>query len=89
MAIAAAVNGVGVVLESTRLAERELQSGQLIAPLEGRSQSLRHVAHWMVWPKGAERKHAFRCFVTWLVEELGVPGIDFDKAAPGQRTPTG
>lgn len=89
MAIAAAVNGVGVVLESTRLAERELQSGQLVAPLEGRSQSLRHVAHWMVWPKGAERKHAFRCFATWLVEELGAPKIDFGNSSAGYRRPPG
>lgn len=89
MAIAAAVNGVGVVLESTRLAERELQSGQLVAPLEGRSQSLRHVAHWMVWPKGAERKHAFRCFVTWLVGELGIPSVEFDTVTAGYRSPPG
>ena len=89
MAIAAAVNGVGVVLESTRLAERELQSGQLVAPLEGRSQSLRHVAHWMVWPKGVERKQAFRSFVSWLVDELGIPSVDFDAVTAGYRPPPG
>ena len=85
LAIAAAVNGVGVVLESTRLAERELTSGQLVAPLEGKSRNVEHLSHRVVWSKGAERKFAFRSFVQWLLEELGLPEADFrERPAPAR-----
>src|SRR5918998_453743 len=37
LAIAAAAEGLGVALESTRLAERELASGRLVLPLDGKA----------------------------------------------------
>ena len=47
LAIAAAVEGMGVALESTRLAERELASGPLVRPLAGLAEDVRYVGyHW-------------------------------------------
>lgn len=53
MAIAAAVDGLGVTLESTRLAERELASGKLVAPLAGRASDLSYVGPYLVCPPQA------------------------------------
>jgi LysR family transcriptional regulator, glycine cleavage system transcriptional activator len=72
LAIAAAVDGLGVALESTRLAERELASGQLVRPLAGRAEDVRYVAHHLVFPRTASRRHTLRLFAKWLSTELGL-----------------
>jgi len=41
----AAGEGLGVALESTRLAERELASGRLVRPLAGLAEDVRYVGH--------------------------------------------
>ncbi|WP_414157882.1 hypothetical protein [Pseudomonas sp. BNK-15] len=51
MCIAAAVGGLGVVLESTLLAERELALGKLVCPLRGSTDSVRYVGHYLVNPQ--------------------------------------
>lgn len=71
LAIAAAVDGLGVALESSRLADRELASGRLVRPLAGRSQDVRYVGHWLVFPPAKERLPALVQFVAWLGAELG------------------
>src|SRR5918997_1666054 len=43
LAIAAAVDGLGVTLESTRLAEGELAGGRLVRPLVGHAQDIRYI----------------------------------------------
>lgn len=70
MCIAAAVDGLGVVLESTLLAERELASGKLVAPLRGQSTSVRYVGHYLVYPKRQQQHAALRQFKDWLLAEL-------------------
>jgi len=50
LAIAAAADGLGVALESTLLAEREIGRGRLVAPLAGRAQDIRYVGHHLVYP---------------------------------------
>jgi len=70
MAIAAAVDGLGVVLESTLLAERELASGKLVAPLMGRSTTVRYVAHHLVHPRALDPHGAAARFKRWLLAEL-------------------
>jgi len=50
LAIAAAADGLGIALESTLLAEREIARGRLIAPLAGRAQDIRYVGHHLVFP---------------------------------------
>ncbi|MDR3439765.1 LysR substrate-binding domain-containing protein [Telmatospirillum sp.] len=76
LAIAAAVDGLGVTLESTMLAEREIASGRLVRPLDGIATDIRYVGHYLVFPRsGGGHRRALRSFISWLQQELGV---DFD-----------
>ncbi len=70
IAIAMASSGLGVTLESTRLAERELSSGRLVAPLAGRSAELRYVGHHLVFPRANRQRRAVRTFADWIMAEL-------------------
>lgn len=72
MAIAAAADGLGVALESTRLAEREIAAGRLVAPLAGRAQDVRYVGHFLVYPTRARPNRALRTLEAWLRRELGL-----------------
>jgi LysR family transcriptional regulator, glycine cleavage system transcriptional activator len=72
MAIAAAVDGLGVVLESTLLAERELLRGDLVKPLAGAAREVEYVGHYLVHPRRAHRHDAFETFKAWLLKELGI-----------------
>ncbi len=71
LAIAAAVDGMGVALESTRLADRELASGRLVQPLLNHSTECRYVGHRLVYP--AARGGTVAMFREWLQAELGLP----------------
>ncbi len=73
MGISAAVDGLGVVLESTLLAEREMATGKLVAPLKGISQSVRYVAHHLVHPRRLRQQEAVAQFKMWLFKELAIP----------------
>nr|WP_237480615.1 LysR substrate-binding domain-containing protein [Lichenibacterium sp. 6Y81] len=75
LAIAAAADGLGVALESTRLAERELASGRLVAPLAGIAQDVRYVGHSLVYPKRGAGRRTLRVFAQWLLAELGEPPL--------------
>ena len=75
MAIAAAVDGLGVTLESTRLAERELARGQLVAPLAGKSSDVSYIGHYLVFPMQARARPPLRIFASWLAAELGLASI--------------
>jgi LysR family glycine cleavage system transcriptional activator len=72
LVIAAAVEGLGVALESTRLAEREIASGRLVRPLAGLAEDVRYVGHNLVFPRSARQRHSLRLFMTWLGMELGL-----------------
>ncbi|PVZ12277.1 MULTISPECIES: LysR substrate-binding domain-containing protein [unclassified Pseudomonas] len=72
MAIAAAVNGMGVVLESSLLAQHELESGALVAPFRGMTHDIQYVGHYLVYPKRRTRHPAVEVFKKWLLEELSV-----------------
>lgn len=74
MAIAAAVDGLGVALESTRLAEREIADGRLVAPLSGQAADVRYVGHYLVFPRVAKARRSVRMFAQWLTLELSLPG---------------
>jgi LysR family transcriptional regulator, glycine cleavage system transcriptional activator len=75
MAIAAAVDGLGVVLESTLLAERELLRGDLVKPLAGAAREVEYVGHYLVHPRRAHRHDAFETFKAWLLKELGIAAV--------------
>lgn len=74
LAIAAAGDGLGIALESTRLAERELASGRLVQPLAGRAEDVRYVGHHLVFPRNVRQRHGLRLFTKWLSAELGLDG---------------
>jgi len=70
IAIAMASSGLGMALESTRLAERELASGRLVAPLAGRSADVRYVGHHLIFPRSSRQRRAVRAFADWILAEL-------------------
>jgi len=72
LAIAAAADGLGIALESTLLAERDIQRGRLVAPLSGRSQDVRYVGHHLVYPPPFEPRIQLRLFAQWLARELEI-----------------
>ncbi len=72
LAIAAAADGLGIALESTRLAERELQSNRLVAPFLGGARDVSYVGHRLVYPKSKRRK-VLETFARWLAAELALP----------------
>lgn len=72
LAIAMAAGGLGVALESTRLAEREIKDGLLVAPLAGRSTDLRYMAHRLTFPRASRQRKAVRAFADWISSELGL-----------------
>jgi DNA-binding transcriptional LysR family regulator len=77
MAIAAAADGLGVALESTRLAEGELKSGRLVRVLPGMTRSIHYTGHHLVFPMAVRHRAQLRQFASWLGGELGVALVDF------------
>jgi LysR family transcriptional regulator, glycine cleavage system transcriptional activator len=72
LALAAAADGLGVALESTLLAEREMLRGRLVAPLAGRAEDIRYVGHHLVYPRPCEQRTPLRLFAQWLARELDI-----------------
>lgn len=72
LAVAMAVDGQGVALESTRLAEREIADGRLVQPLAGCAEDCRYVGHRLVFLPAAGRHGAVRVFLSWIRTELGL-----------------
>ena len=71
LVVSAAVQGVGVALESTRFAEAELTLGQLVPLGEGRFRGIRRVMHHLVTRAGQAEPHRVRAFRSWLLDEVG------------------
>jgi DNA-binding transcriptional LysR family regulator len=70
--ISAAVDGLGIALESSRLAERELASGRLVRPLEGCSNDVTYTGHWLVFPRAKRYSRPLSLFSGWITKELGL-----------------
>jgi LysR family transcriptional regulator, glycine cleavage system transcriptional activator len=70
LAISTAVNGLGIALESTRLAEREIDSGLLVPALGHRTVDVRYVGHYLVFPRIALRRQTLQIFFYWIAREL-------------------
>jgi len=69
MSISAAIDGLGVALESRLLAERELEARRLVAPLGADGHRL--VCHHLKFLKTKAHLPKMRSFHDWLFEELG------------------
>jgi DNA-binding transcriptional LysR family regulator len=72
MAIAAAVDGLGVVLESKLIAEREIASGRLVCPLVSSTSEIHYIGHYLVFPQHQHMHFALETFKTWLLSELNL-----------------
>ena len=68
LAIGAAVNGLGIALESHVLARRELESGQLVRPFAGSARDNRYIGHYVAYPKSGSQRRLARAFTEWLTE---------------------
>jgi DNA-binding transcriptional LysR family regulator len=71
LSIFMAVDGLGVALESTRLAERELASGRLVRPLPACS-DVRYVGHWLTFPRAERYQPNVLAVARWIGAELGI-----------------
>ena len=72
LSLRAAMDGLGVALESTRLAERELAEGSLVRPLEGICQDVVYTAHWLVFLRARRYARSVVIFAEWMARELGL-----------------
>jgi len=66
MAIDAAVDGLGVILESDILIENELSQGTLVRPLAGLSVAQSVRAYFLAMPPEHARLARVQCFCDWL-----------------------
>lgn len=72
MAIAAAVDGVGVVLETVRFAEAELARGELVL-LDGPGfRRIERETHFMCWRRAERDQPGLLAFRAWLVAQLAI-----------------
>lgn len=70
ISISAAVDGLGVIIESDLLAARELATGRLVSPLREVSKAVRIVGHYLVHPRRHRQPEAVNHFRDWLFTEL-------------------
>ena len=68
MAIDAAVNGIGIALESDLMMWRELRDGDLVCPLR-RPPPASRVTQWLVCPHDRLRRRRVRAFLDWVRAE--------------------
>ncbi len=88
LSISAAVDGLGVALESTRLAERELASGCLVRPLQGACEDVVYTGHWLVFPRTKRYSRSLMLFSEWIAKELRL-ALDFTALDVGTGTHAG
>lgn len=70
LAISAAVSGLGIALESTRLAEKEIVEGSLVPVLSGKARDVHYIGHYLVFPRLAMRRQPLQLFKEWVTREL-------------------
>ena len=75
LVVSAAVQGVGVALESERFTEAELGLGQLVMLGGPRFRSIQWVLHRMLVRTGSQ-PHRVRVFRSWLLKEVGATRRD-------------
>ncbi|TCT02957.1 LysR substrate-binding domain-containing protein [Aquabacter spiritensis] len=74
MAIDAAVNGLGVILEGDILVEREMNEGKLVAPFAAPECRVTATSYYLVRPRGHRSGAQNAAFESWLKAELGTAG---------------
>ncbi|WP_460452366.1 LysR substrate-binding domain-containing protein [Alsobacter sp. SYSU BS001988] len=77
MAIDAAVNGMGIALESTLMSWRELSDGRLVCPVR-ESPPVRLTTQWIVCPTDHLRQKKVQRFLEWIRAERIIWRQEFD-----------
>jgi DNA-binding transcriptional LysR family regulator len=72
LAISAAVDGMGVALETTRLAERELARGDLIELGAGVFAPLSRETHFLSYRANERDVEKVKCFCDWVLAKAGL-----------------
>ncbi|MBV8624749.1 MAG: LysR family transcriptional regulator [Herbaspirillum sp.] len=80
LAVAAAVDGLGVALETARFAETELARGDLVRLDETVFKSIHREMHFLCYRRGDAGMRAVKAFREWIRAVAGEPGED-----PGRR----
>jgi len=70
LAVAAAADGLGIALETTRFAEAELARGELIAIDGPEFQRIERTTHFLCYRKANEQRAPIVAFKKWLIAEL-------------------
>jgi LysR family glycine cleavage system transcriptional activator len=70
MAIEAAVNGLGVVLESDILAESELRDGRLVAPFSDEMLTVENISYYLIRSSSMRNAVEAEVFRKWLLAEI-------------------
>jgi len=70
LSISAAVDGLGVVLESTRLAERELSKGELVEIGANQFKKIKEETHFLSYRSGEKSNKKIKLFEEWLLTEI-------------------
>jgi DNA-binding transcriptional LysR family regulator len=72
LAISAAVDGMGVALESTRLAEREIARGELVEMGAGVFTAVQRETHFLSVRSGELTQDKIQAFRTWVHQQAGL-----------------
>jgi LysR family transcriptional regulator, glycine cleavage system transcriptional activator len=72
LVIAAAVDGLGVALESTRLAEKELERGNLIDLAQKDFLPIEQETHFAYYRSNEQQLEKIKVFKNWLYTEAGI-----------------
>jgi len=75
MAIEAAVNGLGVVLESEILAEEELRDGKLISPFSDPSFHVENISYYLIRSSSLRNAAEAAIFEKWLRAEIELANL--------------
>jgi DNA-binding transcriptional LysR family regulator len=73
LSISAAVDGMGAVLESVRLAERELSRGELVELGQGDFKPTIDRTHFLTYRSNAKNTQKIKLFKAWICDKAGVP----------------
>lgn len=65
----AAVNGLGIALESCVLAHKELESGKLVKAFPVGCRENRYIGHYLAYPKSGSQRRLARIFADWLIND--------------------
>lgn len=75
LVISAAVQGLGVALETLRFAQREVGAGELVRLGEGRCEGIRQELHFLCWRARDDDVPAIRRFRDWILAEERRDGV--------------